>query len=453
MANLRIGKRYATIAIVFGIVTMAGTANAQSVTIDEFALPFTAGAIAADPDGSVWFGSSTGPTIGHRSLSGEITTYPYPGAPVLPQTGGIIVGRDDNLWFGELSGDGSVPWYRIGRMSRTGSDFHEFIVPPSIHGPFYHHTPRGLIAGPDGNIWFAVGADALGRITTDGTITLFYLPEVGCPPPGGHNYGNPQGVAVGSDGALWLGLGSGYGMMRFDIETEEFNYVPIAPCGTPTIVGGITTGPDGNLWAQNYGFAQLYRVSPAGDVTTFAFPGNPSGIASVGGALFVSRLGFNDIARVDPSTGAVLATFPVPTPMSGPVGLTPDAAGNIWFVEAYTNKIGRLPNPLPCHHALTLGYDAGTLNLSFALGNQTPAYWQSWALFQDRFVPLWAVAIPRVSPAVFFNVPLTAFPSVGTVGVLTVLITSDLNVCADWKVVDTGGVIAARQDFKPPITP
>ena len=34
-------------------------------------------------------------------------------------------------------------------------------------------NPRDVTAGPDGNLWFTAGRDQLGRITTEGVVTMF----------------------------------------------------------------------------------------------------------------------------------------------------------------------------------------------------------------------------------------------------------------------------------------
>ncbi len=49
---------------------------------------------------------------------------------------------------------------------------------------------------PDGNIWFVeTGANALGRLARDGSITEFSIPTPNA---------SARGVTVGPDGALWF---------------------------------------------------------------------------------------------------------------------------------------------------------------------------------------------------------------------------------------------------------
>src|SRR2546426_12682779 len=89
----------------------------------------------------------------------------------LPTTGAeptaIAAGPDGNLWFTEFAGN------QIGRMTPAGG----LTVYPLTAG---NSGPRGMTAGPDGNLWFTERtANQIGRITPPGTIA-----EVAVPAPG-----------------------------------------------------------------------------------------------------------------------------------------------------------------------------------------------------------------------------------------------------------------------------
>src|SRR5512139_421740 len=81
----------------------------------------------------------------------------------------IAAGPDGNLWFTEQMGN------RIGRITPAGV-IAEFSLPT---------TPYGIVAGPDGNLWFTeVFAAKIGRITPEGSITEFPVPTAGSFPQG-----------------------------------------------------------------------------------------------------------------------------------------------------------------------------------------------------------------------------------------------------------------------------
>jgi len=58
-------------------------------------------------------------------------------------------------------------------------------------------TPHNIVSGPDGALWFTnLPKGKLGRITTQGTITEFPLPNSAG--------SGPTGITSGPDGALWF---------------------------------------------------------------------------------------------------------------------------------------------------------------------------------------------------------------------------------------------------------
>src|SRR6266699_2593067 len=67
----------------------------------------------------------------------------------------------------------------------------EFALPSSPDSP---SNGGGITTGPDGALWFTQGWGPLGRITTQGHITLFSP----------HYSGGPGRIVAGHDGALWM---------------------------------------------------------------------------------------------------------------------------------------------------------------------------------------------------------------------------------------------------------
>ena len=55
-------------------------------------------------------------------------------------------------------------------------------------------NPEGIVAGPDGALWFAPTGSQIGRITTAGQVSTYSTGSVG-----GNAY-----IAGGPDGALWF---------------------------------------------------------------------------------------------------------------------------------------------------------------------------------------------------------------------------------------------------------
>jgi streptogramin lyase len=90
---------------------------------------------------------------------GAFTEFTVPTASSSPTA--IAAGPDGNLWFTEASGN------KIGRVTPTGM-FTEFTVPTASS------APQEIAAGPDGNLWFTeLNANNVGRVTPTGTFTEF----------------------------------------------------------------------------------------------------------------------------------------------------------------------------------------------------------------------------------------------------------------------------------------
>jgi uncharacterized repeat protein (TIGR03803 family) len=92
-----------------------------------------------------------------------------------------------------------------------------------------------------------------------------------------------------------------------------------------------------------------------------------------------------------------------------------------------------------CEDTLSLTYTAGTLNIAFHIRSVVPSTLSAWLVARSQVFPLWSVAIPAVTPAVSFTLPVPGFPHVGPIGVLTTLANPAVgSACGDWKTVDTG---------------
>lgn len=262
-----------------------------------------------------------------------IRAIPTPAGTSFPSIAG---GPDGRLWAVDA---GNVP--RVGWIGPDGS-FDGF----ALAGPFGPYpVPRGVVAGPDGNVWItvlrrndakvAVGSQ-IGRVTTSGSITVIDVPTANAFEQGG-------GLAVGSDGNVWF------------TEITVHKIGRVTPAGSvtefPLPSGGIypgpmVLGPDGNLWFTE-GAAKVGRITTQGAVTEFRVPitsgiSTPSGIAAgPDGNLWFTDNGQNSIRSVTPQ-GAFSAAIRVPTASAAPFGIVSGPDGNLYFTELFSRRIGRL---------------------------------------------------------------------------------------------------------------
>jgi streptogramin lyase len=236
----------------------------------------------------------------------------------------IVAGPDGNLWFAEDRG-------KIGRMTTDGVVTGEFTVPGAPD------VTDGITVGPDGNLWFLsyTGDNAnVGRITPTGSITEF-------PIPGG---GQPQNIASGPDGNLWFSMfhTNQIGRITPTGSVTEFS-IPTAD-SSPF---GIKSGPDGNLWFTELTGNNIGRITPTGVVMEFALPtanSSPREItAGPDGNLWFPEGTAGRIGRITPS--GFITEYLVPTANSYPLGITTGPDGNLWFTEYLGNQIGQvMPN-------------------------------------------------------------------------------------------------------------
>jgi streptogramin lyase len=155
----------------------------------------------------------------------------------------------------------------------------------------------------------------------------------------------PGGITSGPDGNLWFSELASNKIGRITTAgtvTAEFN----VPGGDVVneLPAGIVTGADGNVWFAEPTSNTIGRITPAGVVTQFDVPTANSAPADIAlgpdGNLWFTEATGNQIGRLTPA--GVFREFPLPTAGAGPLGITAGPDGNLWFAEGSVQKIGRI---------------------------------------------------------------------------------------------------------------
>ncbi len=136
-----------------------------------------------------------------------------------------------------------------------------------------------------------------------------------------------------------------------------------------SLPGGITSGPDGNLWFGELQTNKIGRITTAGTVTgEFSVQGGsvlnefPAGIVTgPDGNVWFAEPTSNAIGRITPA--GVVTQFHVPTANSMPLDIALGADGNLWFTEATADQIGRL-TPAGAFREFPLDAGAGPLGIT-----------------------------------------------------------------------------------------
>ena len=113
-------------------------------------LPATPDGFRVDVDGNLWVTEGwVNNVVGRITPDGKLTEFPIPFTAAA-----IAAGPDGNLWFTEADGN------RIGRITPAG------VVTEFSAGLSTDSEPNGIAAGPDGNVWFTeVVTGRIGRIS------------------------------------------------------------------------------------------------------------------------------------------------------------------------------------------------------------------------------------------------------------------------------------------------
>jgi virginiamycin B lyase len=279
--------------------TLPATASSEQL---ETLAPF---AIAAGPDGNLWFSELRKSEIGRITPTGEISTFDL-GSGALAER--LTAGPDDAIWFTDPAGN------RIGRLGLDGTTTYVPLPTPAS-------GPAAIVSASDGNLWFTEhAADRVARLTPLGTLTEFVLPR----------RGGPAGIAQGSDGKLYIAenWGDRIDQMSMDGRVREF-WLPQLE-GHPD---GVVRGADGNIWFSEFGARKVGRLSRTGRIKEYSLTasGPPVGIAaSPDGTIWVTVPAAHAICKVAPdgSEGAYYLQHSI---MPGMITVGTD--GNLWFTE------------------------------------------------------------------------------------------------------------------------
>ncbi len=270
-----------------------------------------------------------GPAV---ASGGDVTEYTA-GFTSSAGISGIALGSDGNMWFTESSAD------KIGKITTAG-DVTEYNL-NSLNGL----RPKKITAAADGNLWFTedcgdfdICGDALGlgKITTAGVPTLYPLSEAG----------GIGGIASANDGSLWIDLTevpTPYPVFAARVSLASGALTKYSDGLTPAKgTGPMVQGSDGAMWFGETDFG-LVRTTLAGSSAEFTRPGHGDqtvleGIASGSDGNIWGTLNGGSIEKIT-STGT-MTSYPTPTTNAAPFGIAAGRDGRLWFAESGIDKIG-----------------------------------------------------------------------------------------------------------------
>jgi streptogramin lyase len=365
-------RTLACIAALVALSLLAAAPAGAAPVIDEMDVDMDPAGIATGPDGRMWItgygGGATG-TLGRMYTGGGYssvaTTVPYNygittdsgHAWISDRQGAVIlcvrpIENDPkhayvsqiNITPGEHPAQivkvGSKIWWTepdtgyIGRMDASCNEYpaaHDLVRFPVTTLPVIPGAPDGIVAGPDGNIWFTDRYNnAIGKAspvaTSAADVTLFTLPTPNS---------KPAAITVGPDKRLWFTEDAGNSVRSIPtsatIENPGFSNPVVLPTAG-SHPAGITTGPDGNIWFVEAGVQKLGYISPSsntliGELAYSKAKYPPPGWLADQTAGFITKGPDNNLWFTEPAGIKVgRVSFPEPAPPAPPPAPEPEPA-------------------------------------------------------------------------------------------------------------------------------
>lgn len=389
-----------------------------------------AGHITPGSDGNLYFAGSN--AIVAVSLDGTTTLL-----HVLQNSfsDGLIISAlvegDDGNFYGTTKLNGTFQLGTAFRISVSGvfETLHSF-TPDEGTGEYSR-----LVNGHDGYLYGTLGVGlgfgTIFRMSLDGTTTTLHVFTGG---PGGEL---PRSLVAASDGNFYgaAALGGAYGqgiVFRLCADgtfTLLYSFTGNVPPsdGIGGLLRPLMEASDGNLYGSDSG-GGIYRITKSGDfrllssTTVNSYP-NYAGNRRYGSPV-IGELAEGPNGDL---FGAVEQFGP---------GLNNGVLFRLHLQRSACADVVKLARAW-----------SGTLSIIGALKSETPAFMAGFFTSSAGVVPLWIGATPPVTPTATFELPLP-LPSIGVVGLFTLVMTSDSHVCADWSTWDTGGAGPSIDDLK-----
>jgi len=289
---------------------------------------------ATDSAGQLWLIDYWGLSRSLGRGAAAVFAFPDSSPSLTHNLSGIVTGPDGAIWVTDeevvvANGVYTDPDF-IDRIDTSGN-LTEY--PLSTNGM----GPQGITVGPDGALWFVgTHSEQIGRITTQGSVTLFSAPS---------GVDLFPFIVAGADGNLWMSSRTPTGeFLKMNTSGQFIGTYPLpsASGGFNNVSTGATLGPDGNIWAV-VGYVNgvaseggVVSITPSGSIMTYPLPSLAYAVAAGSdGALWVPLYG--EIGRI--TISGQVSTFAIPEYSSyycqpqygGPIGAGPN--GSLAFSE------------------------------------------------------------------------------------------------------------------------
>ena len=297
-----------------GVVTVLGPQFTSYATVTAASHPeFLSIAPYSSQNYDLWLTENSASKIADLKSNGTMVEYSLGAAPDVIAPGPFA---NTNLWITQQAAN------QIEAVDTSGVP-HAFIATPTAGG-----APFGIVAGPDGNMWFTEGGvGKIGKVTT-GYVASDYAVGAGSA---------PKLIAAGPDGNLWFtdpGTNKIGQMTTAGVPTE------FAVVSAASGLYGIAAGADGKLWFTESAANKVGVITTAGSVTEYSIPtaaSVPQGITlGPDGAMWFTEWGSGKLGRIT-STGTI-TEYLVPSG-GATMGIATGPDNNLWFAQNGVSKV------------------------------------------------------------------------------------------------------------------
>jgi hypothetical protein len=250
----------------------------------------------------IWVANGDNTVTKLNTAGGSLVgTYPLDIGAVSGGVSSAAVDLAGNVWVGN-SGE-----YIIKVNGSTGAQMGKYSVA---------NASSEIAVDSSGNIWVA-GGNVIKFDSSGKTLRTFY--------PGGIS----SGITIDSFGNVWVSMGNF--IAKLDLSGKVIATYPVIGAH------GIAADFLGNIWVVSGG-AEVQKISGStgavlGTYTVGTLPYNYATGVAVDSSdnIWVTDDGVAQVTKVNGLTGAIIGTYSTPY---GPMGITSDASGNVWVINA-----------------------------------------------------------------------------------------------------------------------
>jgi sugar lactone lactonase YvrE len=331
-----------------------------------------------DSDGNVTTLAGTAGTQGTTDGQGQAARFRGPAGLALDATGRLVVADQANNAIRRITAAGAVSLL-AGTPTEIGGD-------DGTGTAARFNTPYGMAIDTSGSVFVADWlSHTVRRISSSGAVTTIAGQYGASGSADGQGsaarFRLPNGVAVDASGNLYIGDSGNHTIRKIAPDGTVTTMAGLAASagsadGTGTAARfnspyGLALGPDGNLYVADRENSTIRRITPAGEVTTFAGAAgtyddprdgtgadarflNPEALAfDAQGNLYVADFGAGAIRRITPAGVVTTVGGILGQPgfvdgalgvgqINGPQGVAVDAGGNLYVADGNNASIRKI---------------------------------------------------------------------------------------------------------------